>query len=390
MSSFPRRNASAVLRDVFARQREKWSRAEERKKNTFFSPPHLSSSGHRRRNLTVSPLSPAGRVTTKRGKRETVRGDARVDVRARFFLLGSGPLREKSRVSRKSRHSRRRSPARHPPRSASSSAEARRWSSSRRASDRARVHAKDAFDAETHPLRRLFWNKSSSPTEVSKRAGLIAFVPHRGVSSFRRLSRKRHARQSDKNGKSTRSRTSRSSATSDGSVERALEATRGRPRRRLRFPRARRRLRRAVGSKFMLSNRQKAGKGFGRTGAACVVVTPRERGGGGGSEARKANAAGIEKRGGGFAGRGGRCHASAARTARIASLDPGERDHRRSFTAHARRAARRRARNFVRPRAFASVLFFAQCQTVGRGEKETQNENVCRETGLINRRFRFR
>jgi hypothetical protein len=167
----------------------------------------------------------------------------------------------------------------------------------------------------------LFWNKSSSPTEVSKRAGLIAFVPHRGVSSFRRLSRKRHARQSDKNGKSTRS--SRSSATSDGSVERALEATRGRPRRRLRFPRARRRLRRAVGSKFMLSNRQKAGKGFGRTGAACVVVTPRERGGGGGSEARKANAAGIEKRGGGFAGRGGRCHASAARTARIASRDPG-------------------------------------------------------------------
>jgi hypothetical protein len=73
----------------------------------------------------------------------------------------------------------------------------------------------------------------------------------------------------------------------------------------------------------MLSNRQKAGKGFGRTGAACVVVTPRERGGGGGSEARKANAAGIEKRGGGFAGRGGRCHASAARTARIASRDLG-------------------------------------------------------------------
>lgn len=323
MSSFPRRNASAVLRDVFAREREKRSRAEERKKNTFFSPPHLSSSGHRRRNLTVSPLSPAGRVTTKRGKRETVRGDARVDVRA-FFLLGSGPSLEKSRVSRKSRHSRRRSPARHPPRSASSSAEARRWSSSRRASDRARVHlAQDAFDAETHPLRRLFWNKSSSPTEVSKRAGLIAFVPHRGVSSFRRLSRKRHARQSDKNGKSTRSRTSRSSASSDGSVERALEATRGRPRRRLRLPRARRRLRRAVGSKFMLSNRQKAGKGFGRTGAACVVVTPRERGGGGGSEARKANAAGIEKRGGGFAGRGGRCHASAARTARIASRDLG-------------------------------------------------------------------
>jgi hypothetical protein len=323
MSSFPRRNASAVLRDVFAREREKRSRAEERKKNTFFSTPHLSSSGHRRRNLTVSPLSPAGRVTTKRGKRETVRGDARVDVRA-FFLLGSGPSLEKSRVSRKSRHSRRRSPARHPPRSASSSAEARRWSSSRRASDRARVHlAQDAFDAETHPLRRLFWNKSSSPTEVSKRAGLIAFVPHRGVSSFRRLSRKRHARQSDKNGKSTRSRTSRSSASSDGSVERALEATRGRPRRRLRLPRARRRLRRAVGSKFMLSNRQKAGKGFGRTGAACVVVTPRERGGGGGSEARKANAAGIEKRGGGFAGRGGRCHASAARTARIASRDLG-------------------------------------------------------------------
>ena len=323
MSSFPRRYASAVLRDVFARQREKRSRAEEREKKHFFSRPHLSSSGHRRRNLTVSPLSPARRVTTKRGKRETVRGDARVDVRA-FFLLGSGPLREKSRVSRKSRHSRRRSPARHPPRSASSSAEARRWSSSRRASDRARVHlAQDAFDAETHPLRRLFWNKSSSPTEVSKRAWLIAFVPHRGVSSFRRLSRKRHARQSDKNGKSTRSRTSRSSATSDGSVEMALEATRGRPRRRLRFPRARRRLRRAVGSKFMLSNRQKAGKGFGRTGAACVVVTPRERGGGGGSEARKANAAGIEKRGGGFAGRGGRCHASAARTARIASRDLG-------------------------------------------------------------------
>ena len=205
MSSFPRRNASAVLRDVFTREREKRSRAEERKKNTFFSRPHLSSSGHRRRNLTVSPLSPARRVTTKRGKRETVRGDARVDVRA-FFLLGSGPSREKSRVSRKSRPSRRRSPARHPPRSASSSAEARRWSSSRRASDRARVPlAQDAFDAETHPLRRLFWNKSSSPTEVSKRAGLIAFVPHRGVSSFRRLSRKRHARQSDKNGKSTRS-----------------------------------------------------------------------------------------------------------------------------------------------------------------------------------------
>ena len=205
------------------------------KNNTFFSRPHLSSSGHRRRNLTVSPLSPARRVTTKRGKRETVRGDARVDVRV-FFLLGSGPSREKSRVPRKSRHSRRRSPARHPPRSASSSAEARRWSSSRRASDRARVPlAQDAFDAETHPLRRLFWNKSSSPTEVSKRAGLIAFVPHRGVSSFRRLSRKRHARQSDKNGKSTRS--SRSCASSDGSVERALEATRGRPRRRLRLPR---------------------------------------------------------------------------------------------------------------------------------------------------------
>lgn len=143
----------------------------------------------------------------------------------------------------------------------------------------------------------MCWNKSSSPTEVSKRAGLIAFVPHRGVSSFRRLSRKRHARQSDKNGKSTRSRTSRSSASSDGSVERALEATRGRPRRRLRLPRARRRLRRAVGSKFMLSNRQKAGKGFGRTGAACVVVTPRERGGGGGSKARNANAAGIDRAG---------------------------------------------------------------------------------------------
>ena len=99
MSSFPRRYASAVLRDVFARQREKRSRAEREKKH-FFSRPHLSSSGHRRRNLTVSPLSPAGRVTTKRGKRETVRGDARVDVRA-FFLLGSGPSREKSRVSRK-------------------------------------------------------------------------------------------------------------------------------------------------------------------------------------------------------------------------------------------------------------------------------------------------
>lgn len=70
------------------------------KNNTFFSRPHLSSSGHRRRNLTVSPLSPARRVTTKRGKRETVRGDARVDVRV-FFLLGSGPSREKSRVSRK-------------------------------------------------------------------------------------------------------------------------------------------------------------------------------------------------------------------------------------------------------------------------------------------------
>jgi hypothetical protein len=70
------------------------------KKNTFFSRPHLSSSGHRRRNLTVSPLSPARRVTTRRGKRETVRGDARVDVRV-FFLLGSGPSREKSRVSRK-------------------------------------------------------------------------------------------------------------------------------------------------------------------------------------------------------------------------------------------------------------------------------------------------
>ena len=100
MSSFPRRYASAVLRDVFARQREKRSRAEEREKKHFFSRPHLSSSGHRRRNLTVSPLSPARRVTTKRGKRETVRGDARVDVRA-FFLLGSGPSREKSRVSRK-------------------------------------------------------------------------------------------------------------------------------------------------------------------------------------------------------------------------------------------------------------------------------------------------
>ena len=112
-----------------------------------------------------------------------------------------------------------------------------------------------------------------------------------------------------------------SSASSDGSVERALEATRGRPRRRLRFPRARRRLRRAVGSKFMLSNRQKAGKGFGRTGAACVVVTPRERGGGGGSEARNASAAGIGRAGGGFAGRGGRYHASAARTACIASRE---------------------------------------------------------------------
>ena len=40
----------------------------------------------------------------------------------------------------------------------------------------------------------------------------------------------------------------------------------------------------------MLSNRQKAGKGFGRTGAACVVVTPRERGGGGGSMRRETRA----------------------------------------------------------------------------------------------------
>jgi len=71
----------------------------------------------------------------------------------------------------------------------------------------------------------------------------------------------------------------------------------------------------------MLSNRQKAGKGFGRTGAACVVVTPRERGGGGGSEARNASAAGIGRAGGGFAGRGGRYHASAARTACIASRE---------------------------------------------------------------------
>jgi hypothetical protein len=130
---------------------------------------------------------------------------------------------------------------------------------------------------------------------------------------------------------------------------------------RLRLPRARRRLRRAVGSKFMLSNRQKAGKGFGRTGAACVVVTPRERGGGGGSEARKANAAGIEKRGGGFAGRGGRCHASAARTARIASRDPGV--TRPSPVVHGARAARREAARAqfcetegVRERAFLCAL----------------------------------
>lgn len=309
-------------RRLYARTGKTVTRGGEEKKHFFFAAAPLVVRSPKKKPHRLSAFACEESDDEKRKARDGQRRRARRRTRAIFFTRIRAFARKNARFAKKP-HSRRRSPARHPPRSASSSAEARRWSSSRRASDRARVHAKDAFDAETHPLRRLFWNKSSSPTEVSKRAGLIAFVPHRGVSSFRRLSRKRHARQSDKNGKSTRSRTSRSSATSDGSVERALEATRGRPRRRLRFPRARRRLRRAVGSKFMLSNRQKAGKGFGRTGAACVVVTPRERGGGGGSEARKANAAGIEKRGGGFAGRGGRCHASAARTARIASRDLG-------------------------------------------------------------------
>ena len=293
------------------------------KKNTFFSRPHLSSSGHRRRNLTVSPLSPARRVTTKRGKRETVRGDARVDVRA-FFLLGSGPSREKSRVSRKSRHSRRRSPASSAERVVfRGGASLELFAPSVR--PRARSPCSRRLRRRNTPAQKIvleqvfFTNRSLEASWVNS----VRSSPRRVVVSAPFFQDSRASRRKMENPRIDAFANVASSASSDGSVERALEATRGRPRRRLRFPRARRRLRRAVGSKFMLSNRQKAGKGFGRTGAACVVVTPRERGGGGGSEARKANAAGIEKRGGGFAGRGGRCHASAARTARIASRDPG-------------------------------------------------------------------
>ena len=161
----------------------------------------------------------------------------------------------------------------------------------RRASDRTR--ARRCRNAATRPLRRLCWNKFSSPTEVSKRAGLIAFVPHSGVSSFRWLF---DGRAVGRNGK-FKFRERRDTRALDRSVAGALGGDEGSPRRRPRLPRARRRRRRAVRSKFMLSNRQKAGKGFGRTGAACVVVTPLERGGGGGSEARNANAAGTERAG---------------------------------------------------------------------------------------------
>ena len=143
------------------------------------------------------------------------------------------------------------------------------------------------------PAQKIVLEQVSSPTEVSKRAGLIAFVPHSGVSSFRWLF---DGRAVGRNGK-FKFRERRDTRALDRSVAGALGGDEGSPRRRPRLPRARRRRRRAVRSKFMLSNRQKAGKGFGRTGAACVVVTPLERGGGGGSEARNANAAGTERAG---------------------------------------------------------------------------------------------
>jgi hypothetical protein len=187
MSSFPRRNASAVLRDVFTRERGKRSRAEERKKKHFFfaAAPlvvrSLKKKPHRLSAFACEESDDEKRKARDGQRRRASRRTRVFFTRIRAFARKIARFAEKAAIRGGGR--------RHPPRSASSSAEARRWSSSRRASDRARVHAKDAFDAETHPLRRLFWNKSSSPTEVSKRAGLIAFVPHRGVSSFRRLSR---------------------------------------------------------------------------------------------------------------------------------------------------------------------------------------------------------
>jgi hypothetical protein len=259
-------------------------------------------------------------VTTKRGKRETVRGDARVDVRAFFFTRIRAFARKIARFAEK------------PPfaaavAGASSSAERVVFRGGAplelfapcvrpRARSRERRLRRRNTPAQKIVLEQVFFtNRSLEASWVNS----VRSSPRRVVVSapFKKKTRapvgqkwkidafvafERHLRWIRGEG-----------ARGD---ERAASP-------RLRLPRARRRLRRAVGSKFMLSNRQKAGKGFGRTGAACVVVTPRERGGGGGSEARKANAAGIEKRGGGFAGRGGRCHASAARTARIASRDPG-------------------------------------------------------------------
>ena len=60
---------------------------------------------------------------------------------------------------------------------------------------------------------------------------------------------------------------------------------------------------------------------------------------------------------------------------------------------HGARAARREAARaqFCETEGVPRTCFSLRTvKRLGRGEKETQNENVCRETGLINRRFRFR
>lgn len=115
MSSFPRRNASAVLRDD---SRAKWKNVcghAEDKKTLFAAAPLVTRtrrSGHRRRNRNPSlrfRLRDGRRDASffKRGKRETVRGDARVDVRVFFFHSDPGFFFSRhARVSRR-RHARR-------------------------------------------------------------------------------------------------------------------------------------------------------------------------------------------------------------------------------------------------------------------------------------------
>ena len=78
MSSFPRRNASAVLRDVFAREREKRSRAEERKKKHFFFRGRTS-----RRQVTEEETSPSLRFRLRGERRRKKKRKARDGQRRR-------------------------------------------------------------------------------------------------------------------------------------------------------------------------------------------------------------------------------------------------------------------------------------------------------------------